>query len=522
MLRTLRVLGLLAPLAVALRWLVLPSLQATARGPAADLLELLIALSGVVAGAGVMAILAGVAVGTWTGRLAQAVERLASGDYDTRLPSRGGGVEARIAASLNEIARHLAEKHSAATIDRLTLVANRQTILTELFDEVERSNRYGRPLSVAFVDIDHFKAINDTYGHHAGDLVLREVAGLLEGNVRASDRVGRYGGEEFMLILAETDVEAAASLAENLRMLVMRQRIALDEAQAIGVTISVGIAGGAGANVRFDTIVRDADAAMYSAKSLGRNQTYVFAEPDEDSRIPSAPISAEGRANAAALGRAARAAAEEWLHAVIEPLPHYRGRPSELIAELATSMARALDLPDGEIDRIRTASLLHDLGKVALPQDILEKPAPLTSLEWQSVMQHPRFGQLILEQAGSLRDAVPIILHHHERYGGHGYPYGLRGEDIPLGARVVAVADAYDAMLHDRPYKTAIGHERAIAELRRHAGSQFDPAIVELFCDLYATAVPGYLIAGRSIEPAEPVDLRIARRRQRGGDVAAG
>src|SRR3990172_9588064 len=251
-------------------------------------------------------------------------------------------------------------------------------------------------------------------------------------------------------------------------MLVMRERIDIEAGAPVGVTISIGVAGGIGKAVRFDTIVRDADAAMFSAKNLGRNQTYVFAEPDEDSRIPRAPVSAEGRESAIEIGRAARAAAEGLLHSVIRPLPHYRGKPSELIAEGATTMARNLDLP-------------------------------------QAVVQHPRVGQLILEHAGSLRDAVPIILHHHERYGGDGYPYGLRGQDIPLGARIVAVADAYDAMMHDRPYKMAMGHLRAIAELRRHAGRQFDPRLVELFCDLFSSGVIGFAYDGdRMRDEAEP------------------
>jgi len=153
-------------------------------------------------------------------------------------------------------------------------------------------------------------------------------------------------------------------------------------------------------------------------------------------------------------------------------------------------MAASLDLPDAEVDRIRVAALLHDVGKIAVPQEILDKPAALTSTEWRSVVQHPRIGQVILEQAAALKDAVPIILHHHERYSGHGYPFGLRGNDIPLGARIVAIADAYDAMIHDRPYKRAMSHDNAIKELRRHAGTQFDPQLVTLFCDLFATHAP--------------------------------
>ena len=171
-------------------------------------------------------------------------------------------------------------------------------------------------------------------------------------------------------------------------------------------------------------------------------------------------------------------------------MPHYRGQPSALIASIVVTLGRQLQLSDTEIDRLRVAALLHDVGKVAVPEEILEKPSALTSAEWRTVVQHPRIGQVILEQAAALKDAVPIILHHHERYAGHGYPFGLRAHEIPLGARIVAIADAYDAMINDRPYKRAISHEQAIAELRRHAGTQFDPEIVELFCDLYANHAP--------------------------------
>ena len=279
-------------------------------------------------------------------------------------------------------------------------------------------------------------------------------------------------------------------MSEKLRELVERQRFAIEGNAALSVTVSVGIAGGSGQQLRMETLVRDADAAMYSAKSLGRNQTYIFEEPDEDSRVPRAPISEAGRARAMEIGRRARDAATDVLTSFIAPLPHYRGQPSALIAAIVVEMARQLELPDVEIDRIRVAALLHDVGKVAVPEAILDKPAPLTSAEWRSVVQHPRIGQVILEHAAALRDAVPIILHHHERFAGHGYPYGLRANEIPLGARIVAIADAYDAMTHDRPYKRAMSHDAAIIELQQHAGTQFDPELVALFCDLYAHHAP--------------------------------
>ncbi len=425
-------------------------------------------------------------------RIIRATERLAKGELGVTVqaPAKGHGLEGRLARAINGISASLSETTDAATMDKLTGVANRRQLLLELFNEIERANRYERPLSVAFVDIDHFKAVNDTYGHAAGDLVLRGVAQAIQVNLRATDMVGRYGGEEFMLLLTETDVEEGAVLTEKLRTIVARERFAVEGNPELSVTISIGIAGGVGARLTSDTLVRDADAAMYSAKSLGRNQTYIFAEPDEDARVPRAPISAAGRARAVEIGQAARDAATASLTAVISPLPHYGGQPSALIATIVVGMARNLALPQAEIDRIQIAALLHDVGKVAVPQEILDKPAALTSAEWRSVVQHPRIGQVILEQAAALKEAVPIILHHHERYSGHGYPFGLRGNDIPLGARIVAIADAYDAMTHDRPYKRAMSHENAINELRRHAGTQFDPELVNLFCDLFARHAP--------------------------------
>ena len=146
-----------------------------------------------------------------------------------------------------------------------------------------------------------------------------------------------------------------------------------------------------------------------------------------------------------------------------EPRPAWAGRPSTMIAEMSVSLARAIDLPDREIERIRIASLLHDLGKLAIPDEILSNPGELTEPEWRVVSEHPKIGQVVLEQAGALRDAATIVLHHHEWFDGRGYPHGLNGEEIPVGARIVAIADAYEAMVAGRPYRRAINHDQALA-----------------------------------------------------------
>jgi two-component system cell cycle response regulator len=484
--RALSGLGLLAPVAlVALILVAVPGGRAAPAGLPLAALVLAFLL-----GACVTAALVSIWVRGRVIPVISAAERLAAGEFTALVPAQGMGIDGRLGRAVVRLGETLAAAHDAATMDRLTGILNRPALLGLLFGEVERAARYNRPLSVGFVDIDLFKTVNDTHGHHVGDIVLRGVADVLRANVRATDTLGRYGGEEFMLILPETTVEAAASLAEKLRLLVGGMTFRIDDKLTVEVTVSIGVAGGPGGNLHIDALVRDADAAMYSAKSLGRNQVYVFSEPTDESRIPRAPISGDGRARAAELSRFARLAAEQALVTTLTPIPSHRGHASALIASLSVGMARRLALPDPEIDRVRLAALLHDVGKLAIPEEILDKPSALTSVEWQSVVQHPRIGQVILEQASVLRDAIPIVLHHHERFSGHGYPYGLRGSEIPLGARIVALADAYDAMTSNRPYKRAMTHAQAIREIQRHAGTQFDPELVTVFCDLYAAERP--------------------------------
>ncbi len=455
-------------------------------GPTSVVMVLAGALAGTVAGTSLLRLLHARDVST----LSAAMGAVAEGHGFALLGHQLGHLTS-VAGQMRDLAESLETAREAATTDRLTRVANRPTLLAQLFQEVERAARYGRPLSVAFIDLDHFKVVNDTYGHSVGDSVLRAVAEVFRTNTRDSDFIGRYGGEEFVLILPETSVDEATNVVEKLRHLILKLRVPSGSGDDLAVSISIGVAGGHGSNLRVDEMLRDADAAMYSAKSLGRNQTYVFAEVDDESaRIPRSPISKEARTRAAEIGDLGRQAAEAALSAIVAPMPHYRGKPSSLIAAIAVRMAKYLDLPIQEIERIRVASLLHDIGKLGVPAQILEKPGPLSPDEWQSVVQHPRIGQVIIDRVAAVRDAGAIILHHHERFSGHGYPHGLRGGDIPLGARIVAIADAYDAMVHDRPYRKAISHNAALDELRKHAGIQFDPELVQIFCGIFGETVP--------------------------------
>ena len=484
-----RALGFLAPLAIAALVTIGLAVATNVEPAERPTLVLVLAVASI-AGMTTMALVAWSYMGWRLGSIAKSLEQTIDADTPIELRVTGIPAERRLARAFNAASGTFLQTEARATRDRLTGIRNRESLLSTLATEVDRAMRHSKPLSVAFIDIDRFKPINDTYGHNSGDAVLRQIADLIGGSIRASDAFGRYGGEEFMLILPETLPEEAMGLAEELRCLVMQEPLAIAGGQRIRVTISVGVAGGRGSELQLDRLVDQADAAMYAAKSLGRNRTYRYREIDEEAPVHRAPISSEHRDQATAIGRWASDTATQALASVLAPQPHHRGRPSDMIAALATGIGLEMHLPDEEIERIRIASLLHDLGKIAIPEEILDKPEKLSDAEWQAIGQHPRIGQVILEQASSLREAIPVVLHHHERYNGGGYPHGLRGSEIPLGARIVAVADAYHAMVHDRPYSEALDHEQALEELRANAGTQFDPRVVEVFCEIYADAVP--------------------------------
>jgi diguanylate cyclase (GGDEF)-like protein len=422
-------------------------------------------------------------------RLARLTDRLAL-LTSHRSPSETFAYPDRtLSEALERLAGRIADVEALASTDTLTRLLNRQAFVEVLSTEIARANRHGRSLGIALIDIDHFKRVNDSHGHAVGDALLRHLAELLRTNVRATDLIGRYGGEEFIVAMPETDLDGALASAEHLRRTVAAS--SLDHPTGpIRLTISIGVTGGSGAStLELDRLLRQADVALYNAKALGRDQVNPYRPADDDAPVGRATIAPEARARAQVLGRAAFDASNRRLMRALATRSGWAGGASDLISTLAGGLAGGMGLPPGDIERIRTASLLHDLGKLAIPDEILSKPAALTPHEWRTIVEHPKIGQVVLEQAGAIRDAAAIVLHHHEWFDGRGYPYGLAGAEIPLGSRIVAIADAYEAMISDRPYKRAMSHADALAELRRQAGTQFDPTLVSMFVDLYAKGV---------------------------------
>ncbi|MFL5840315.1 MAG: diguanylate cyclase, partial [Thermoleophilaceae bacterium] len=361
-------------------------------------------------------------------------------------------------------ARDYREKLEQAIRDPLTGLYNRRFFYEALEKEVQRSARYGTTSSLVLFDVDNFKAINDTLGHQAGDDVLRKLGSIVDGLIRPVDSFARLGGEEFGLLLPETNQLDALLAAERLRTAISRQGI-LDGRR---VTISGGVATCPQDAASLEQLEHKADAALYWAKRNGKNicalASEVVVRESEDDREGSLA----------------------HLHALVTMIDaqHLQTRDhSENVAAYAVSLGRALGLDGDRIVRLRMAALFHDIGKVAVSSHILNKPAPLTTEEMREMRLHPTVGATMLSHAGWTEEAGWIRA-HHEWLDGKGYPLGLAADDIPLEARIIHVADAFEAMTSDRPYSRGIPVDDALAELERCAGTQFDRKVVDVLVEL--------------------------------------
>ncbi len=331
-----------------------------------------------------------------------------------------------------------------------------------LSEHVSLALEAGHGGGLVLLDLDHFKQINDALGHGAGDRVLVEVARRLRGAARPDDCVARWGGEEFAVLVR--DVGDARELA--LRAAELQRAIDSTPIMVDGERLTVQASGGAtpltgGSNL--DDLVEQADRALYAAKRRGRNRVLLASEVTESDLVAERP-EAIRIAEALAVAVGVREGA---------PPEH----PS-FVASLSARMARCLHLDSSAALRCELGGWLHDIGKLSVPERVLLKPMMLDEEEWEIMRGHPELGEQIVERIPALHPAGPAIRHHHEHFDGSGYPDGLARFAIPIEARIVAVADTFSAMTQQRPYASARSIEDALAELRRCAGTQFDPAIV--------------------------------------------
>ena len=353
-----------------------------------------------------------------------------------------------------------------ALTDPLTGLGNHRHFHDRLEREIADSSAQGYPLSLCLVDIDDFKRINDRFGHPGGDKVLAQLAT----NLRQGGEAFRLGGDEFAILLPGRDEEGSRMAAEAII-----ERIAAVEFEPAGpITISAGIATVPEEELSRDELVRRADSALYWAKEYGKNQVRVYR--------PDVVEIAELKRLAAGPDRAARFRAAASLAKAVDARDAYTGSHSERVADLAARIATRLGVDREQVELTRLAGSLHDLGKLAIPEEILRKPGPLSETERLVLERHPQIGFRMLESLG-VDPVADWVLHHHERWDGSGYPDGVSGDDIPLGARIIFVADAYDAMTSDRVYRGRLSDDEAIAELARCSGTQFDPEIVAALAD---------------------------------------
>jgi diguanylate cyclase (GGDEF)-like protein len=370
---------------------------------------------------------------------------------------------------LEERHRQLTDARTQAATDPLTGLGNHRAFHKRIRDEIAGAEDTGVGVGLILFDIDNFKGFNDSLGHLAGDEILRSLAVALRGAIKREDAY-RYGGDEFAVLMPAADLKGSVRAAERLRLAV--EKMSTGDGQKL--TVSLGVASFPDMAASAEELIYRADMAMYWAKSTGKNRVGDWdglLSRRTDGSMPADLGNRDGKVRDAVVSLVSALAAKD-------PVTRdHTERCSWYTAELAAE----LGLDEEEASVVRLASLLHDIGKLVVPVEVLCKPGPLTDEEWVQMRQHPTTALHILGPIDATENAVPAILHHHEHFDGSGYPGGLAGDDIPMASRILLVADAFDAMTTDRPYRKAMPIEAAIEELKRHRGAQFDPEVVDAF-----------------------------------------
>jgi diguanylate cyclase (GGDEF)-like protein len=373
-----------------------------------------------------------------------------------------------------------------ANTDELTGLDNRRHLFDILEREMFSARIKGRSLCMLMLDIDHFKNVNDTYGHLVGDIILRQMGKILKENIYPLDVAGRYGGEEFVILMPETSYSTALKAAERLLKIIDESYWDIG-GKRISITVSIGIASIESSDSH--ELIRRADEALYKAKENGRNCIVSW----EDANVVGITNTQneeyyELQTKVSSLAKQMCSQVLEVVSAFMEtinakdPYTAHHGKNSQVYAlAIANKMGASRDLRG----KLEIAALLHDIGKIGVPDWILMKTGSLSDSDRRIIEQHPMTSAKIIEPIGLFNQELPIIRQHHERFDGSGYPDQLKAKEIVIGARILAVADVFDAMTSNRPYRIAKTCEEALQEITDCSGFQFDPEVVEVFKIVY-------------------------------------
>lgn len=365
---------------------------------------------------------------------------------------------------------HIKQLISQVNVDGLTGLYNHRYFHENLREKMILSEKEHQPISMIIMDIDYFKYYNDLYGHQKGDEALKHIGTLLKETTREKDVVARYGGEEFSIILSNTDEVEAIRIGEHIRKKIETTYFEGEENLPNGkLTVSVGISVFPDKAKNDIELIKSADDALYRAKFFNKNRVEIYTsildelKQDIDEKHIDLVTSIK------------------TLISVINAKDKYTYGHVERVVVYCRLLAEKLNLNDDDKKALIYGAYMHDIGKINISEDILNKKMPLNNEEWNILKQHSSNGVEIIRPVESLKYLSPLILHHHERYDGKGYPHNLKGDEIPYLARILTVVDSFDAMTSNRPYNKRKTYEEGIEELKKCSGTQFDPLIVQEF-----------------------------------------
>jgi diguanylate cyclase (GGDEF)-like protein/PAS domain S-box-containing protein len=395
--------------------------------------------------------------------------------------------------SLNEeLVKSNQKLKELALTDAQTGLYNHHYLSEALGAELSRARREDISLSLLKVDVDYFKSVNDVYGHQFGDTVIKQLALKLRKIVRKYNTVVRYGGEEFIILSPNTSRVDAMSLGQRVIDSVGLENFGTRR-NSVKLRVSVAVASYPDDKIiKAADMVEIADRCINKAKELGGNRLCSSKDLMPGARKKGKKQRIGSRYLKEKIDRLTKRANQSLIESIfafaktIELKDHYTGEHVEKTVKFATDIATHAGLPDEQINLIKQAAILHDLGKVGISEKILLKKTKLTKKEFRAIKTHPMIGADIIRPIHLLHDILPYIMYHHERWDGKGYPIGLKAEEIPLGARIISLADAYQALTSNRPYRRAYTKRQAIKLIQGSSGTQFDPSVVSAFLKVMA------------------------------------